>query len=92
MIWALCCNRFFMPPKQEVNGSTTPSSFGFDGRSREETYRWMLDDDLSGRHDMSANAETTKSAAFLMQLSAISSVAVVLICIFRMLQVRHCCN
>ena len=70
-----------MPPKQETGAEAQEAGAN----------RWMLGDDLSGRHDLRDNAAATRSTAFLMQLSAAASFAVVLISMFRVLQVCHHC-
>ena len=80
-----------MPPKVELDEEKAPSFDDFmaelNGREQGEMHRWALQDDLSGRRDMHANAGTARAAAFLMQLSASANCAVLLIGIVRMLQV-----
>ena len=81
-----------MPPKVELDEEKAPSfdawSAELDGREQGEMHRWALQNDLSGRRDMHANAGTARAAAFLMQLSASANCVVLLIGIVRMLQVR----
>ena len=85
------CNRFFMPPKVELDDEEKAASYvdlgPSDERVQEDFYRRTLQDDLSGRHDMHANAAAARAAAFLMQLSANANCAVLLIGIVRILQV-----
>ena len=79
-----------MPPKVELEEEKAPKGLFLDKpvESRQDKiHRWTLQDDLSGRRDMHANAETARAAAFLMQLSASTNCAVLLIGIVRMLQV-----
>ena len=79
-----------MPPKIALVDEKAPEDVVL-GKSAESgqggTNRWALQDDLSGRRDMHANAATARAAAFLMQLSASANCAVLLIGIVRMLQV-----
>ena len=76
-----------MPPKVEPEEESPESAFFGRPDVAGQMYRWTLPDDLSGRHDMHANAATAQAAGFLMQLSTSANCAMLLIGIVRMLQV-----
>ena len=79
-----------MPPKVEMEEENSREGVVLDEPAeggQGGTNRWVLQDDLSGRRDMHANAAVARAAAILMQLSTSANCVVLLIGIVRMLQV-----